>query len=267
MRPLARAHFSAFPVRYGRRVVAVDVDLEVLVAGPVSLLELLDDLRLRRRQPAAWAASRCGSRSRWRSCPAAILPGQRTSSGTRNAPSQFEFFSLRKGVIAPSGHVFICGPLSVEYMHDGVVGDAQLVQQVEHHRPRACRARPYGRGSTTASARPARESRCFGGCVRKCIAGRVQPDEEGPLLLVLARDEVLGRVDELLVAGLHALLGQRTGILDLLLTHPSPARLLGGIVLVGRPGAHDAAAAEHLLEVRKVRPRAGSRRSPALPRR
>ena len=45
--------------------------------------------------------------------PAGILPGQRTSSGTRNAPSQFVFFSLRNGVIAPSGQVFMCGPLSV----------------------------------------------------------------------------------------------------------------------------------------------------------
>ena len=33
----------------------------------------------------------------------------------RNAPSQFEFFSLRNGVMPPSGHVFMCGPLSVEY--------------------------------------------------------------------------------------------------------------------------------------------------------
>ena len=48
--------------------------------------------------------------------PAGIFPGQRTISGTRNAPSQFVFFSLRNGVIAPSGHVFMCGPLSVPYM-------------------------------------------------------------------------------------------------------------------------------------------------------
>ena len=45
--------------------------------------------------------------------PAGILPGQRTISGTRYAPSQLEFFSLRKGVIAPSGQEFMCGPLSV----------------------------------------------------------------------------------------------------------------------------------------------------------
>ena len=36
-------------------------------------------------------------------------------AGTRYAPSQLEFFSLRKGVMAPSGQVFMCGPLSVLY--------------------------------------------------------------------------------------------------------------------------------------------------------
>ncbi len=46
--------------------------------------------------------------------PGWILPGQRIISGTRNAPSQLVFFSLRNGVIPPSGQVFMCGPLSVE---------------------------------------------------------------------------------------------------------------------------------------------------------
>src|SRR5262245_38869233 len=32
------------------------------------------------------------------------------------APSQFEFFSLRNGVIPASGHEFMCGPLSVLYI-------------------------------------------------------------------------------------------------------------------------------------------------------
>ncbi len=67
------------------------------------------------------AASSVGSQSVWlmislETTPAGILPGQRTISGTRKAPSQLEFFSLRKGVMAPSGQVFMCGPLSVEYM-------------------------------------------------------------------------------------------------------------------------------------------------------
>ena len=38
--------------------------------------------------------------------PGLITPGQRTSAGTRNAPSQLVFFSLRKGVVAASGHEF-----------------------------------------------------------------------------------------------------------------------------------------------------------------
>ena len=45
--------------------------------------------------------------------PGLIWPGQRIITGTRKAPSQLVFFSPRKGVIAPSGHEFICGPLSV----------------------------------------------------------------------------------------------------------------------------------------------------------
>ena len=48
--------------------------------------------------------------------PGLIWPGQRTIAGTRYAPSQFEFFSLRKGVMAASGQLFMCGPLSVLYI-------------------------------------------------------------------------------------------------------------------------------------------------------
>ena len=45
--------------------------------------------------------------------PGLITPGQRTRHGTRKAPSQLVFFSERKWVIAPSGQVFMCGPLSL----------------------------------------------------------------------------------------------------------------------------------------------------------
>ena len=46
--------------------------------------------------------------------------------------------------------------------------------------------------------------------------------------LFCALDEVLGGRDELVVAGFHALLGQRAGILDLLLADLAPARLSVG---------------------------------------
>ena len=45
--------------------------------------------------------------------PAGILLGQRIMAGTRKPPSQLVFFSLLKGVIAASGQVLKCGPLSV----------------------------------------------------------------------------------------------------------------------------------------------------------
>ena len=46
--------------------------------------------------------------------PGLIAPGQRTRHGTRKAPSQLVFFSERNQVMAPSGQVFMCGPLSLE---------------------------------------------------------------------------------------------------------------------------------------------------------
>ena len=49
----------------------------------------------------------------FRIVPAGILPGQRIMAGTRNPPSQLVFFSLLKGVMAASGQVLKCGPLSV----------------------------------------------------------------------------------------------------------------------------------------------------------
>ncbi len=65
------------------------------------------------------AARKVGSQSwcwmiSFETTPAGILPGQRTISGIRNAPSQLVFFSLRNGVVPASGQVFSCGPLSVE---------------------------------------------------------------------------------------------------------------------------------------------------------
>ncbi|MNW12536.1 hypothetical protein D3C71_2102530 [compost metagenome] len=45
--------------------------------------------------------------------PGLILPGQRIIAGTRKAPSQFESFSLRNGVVAASGQENWLGPLSV----------------------------------------------------------------------------------------------------------------------------------------------------------
>src|SRR5262245_11232601 len=82
--------------------------------------------------------------------------------------------------------------------------------------------------------------------------GGVHPAEKGFARCMLALDPVLGGADELVVAGLHALLGERAGVLDLLLAYPAPARLFGGVVGIGRPAVHDAARAKAFAKVRKV---------------
>ena len=71
-----------------------------------ALLALLDDFRLachreKGRQPVVVLHDVVGHP------PAGILPGQRTSNGMRNAPSQFVSFSLRNGVMPASGQEFM----------------------------------------------------------------------------------------------------------------------------------------------------------------
>jgi hypothetical protein len=110
--PLARA-FVRLACDIGKEVVAVDVDL----VGRTPMVWPAFSFSTMSGSPAA--ARKVGSQSwcwmiSFETTPAGIFPGQRTISGTRNAPSQFVFFSLRNGVMPPSGQVFMCGPLSVE---------------------------------------------------------------------------------------------------------------------------------------------------------
>lgn len=56
------------------------------------------------------AAAKVGSQSSCEMMPFSVVPagkcpGQRTKAGTRKAPSQFEFFSPRNGMVPASGQV------------------------------------------------------------------------------------------------------------------------------------------------------------------
>ena len=76
--------------------------------------------------------------------------------------------------------------------------------------------------------------------------------KNGVSVIVRALDEVFGRRHELVVAGFHPLLRERSGVLDPLLANPAPARFFGRVVFVGRPGVDHAARAERLAEMRKL---------------
>src|SRR5262249_18486739 len=82
--------------------------------------------------------------------------------------------------------------------------------------------------------------------------GGIDPAEEGLARCMLALDPVLGGTNKLVVAGLHAFLGKGAGIFDLLLAHPTPARLLGGVVGIGRPAVENATGTKAFAKVRKV---------------
>jgi hypothetical protein len=97
---------------------------------------------------------------------------------------------------------------------DRVLGDAELVEQAEQitdevivieHRVVILRLPAPGAANA------------FGfGVGAEMHVGGVEPDEERGLRIVLAADEIHGGVAELLVDGLHPLLGQRAGVLDAL---------------------------------------------------
>ena len=71
--------------------------------------------------------------------------------------------------------------------------------------------------------------------------GRVEPAEEGLVALAVAVEPVERLVEHLAVEGLHALAGEHAGVLDLLLADAAEHRIVGRIVLVGRPGVQHAA--------------------------
>ncbi len=154
----------------------------------------------------------------------------------------------RHCAVRPRVHVWAV----VGRVHDErVVGDAELVEQVEHlsdifividHRvvvPRLPLA-----GLADALRLGVRE---------KMHVRRVEPDEERLARLVLAADEILGRVAEFVVAVFHALLRERARVLDLLLADAAPALLDFRIILVLRPAMQHAARTECVAEARVLR--------------
>ena len=163
-----------------QQVVAVDVHLEGLVAGLVALLELVDDVGVagggeERRQPVVVLDDLV--RHDARSDPA--RPADQL--GNPEAPSQLVFFSLRNGVVAPSGQVFSCGPLSVLY--------TTIVSSVMPSSSRRSSSWPtlpswsiivswYG-----DCQRPAWPMLSGFVCVRRCMWVDVHPDEERGLRL------------------------------------------------------------------------------------
>ena len=77
-----------------------------------------------------------------------------------------------------------------------------------------------------------------------CMRVELNQQKNGLPALCLPIDEVERGVEDLFVHGLHALLGQRAGVLDRLLADSAEARVFGRIVRVARLAPEHAARAE-----------------------
>src|SRR5215469_6049136 len=80
--------------------------------------------------------------------------------------------------------------------------------------------------------------------------GRVVPEEERFICFDLLLHPVESVCRDLLVYGLHALLGQWACVLNFLFAHASPARLFRRIILIGGDAVKNTAGSEHFLELR-----------------
>ena len=125
---------------------------------------------------------------------------------------------------------------------DGVVGDAHVVQRLEQ---RADRVVVLDHAVDVLAVAVRVAAAMLGADVRAQMhARRVEPDEERLARCLLPLHVVDGRRRGLVVDRLHALLGQRAGVLDGLLADLAEARIDGGIVPVGGLAAQNAARAE-----------------------
>ena len=132
---------------------------------------------------------------------------------------------------------------------DGVVGDAHLVERVEE---RADGVVVLDHAVDVFAVAVGVAAAMLGADVGAQVhARRVVPDEERLARRVLALHEVDRRRRGLVVDGLHALLGQRAGVLDGLLADLAEAGIDGRVVDVGRLGLQHAARAE-LREVCRI---------------
>ena len=140
------------------------------------------------------------------------------NAGTRYAPSQLEFFSRTEGRVTGVRPGVEVGPVVGRVLHDRVVGNAEVVQELKQLAyvhvvlDHAVRVFVVALGP---AVRPHMRSEVH--------AGAVPPGEERLAGLHLARDEVLGGFDGFVVDGFHTLLGQRTGVDNRL-----PALAVGG---------------------------------------
>jgi hypothetical protein len=142
------------------------------------------------------------------------------------------------------------GPVVGAVHHEGVVRDAEFIEQVQHLTHVLVMVNHcVVVGGLPAARLP--QTRRLGVRAEVHVSG-IQPAEEGLSFLVLLPDPVLRRSDELIVTSLHSLFGQRSGVLNLLLPDAPVTLVDSRILSVGCPAVQHAARRDLLIEFRKI---------------
>ena len=224
-------------------VVAVEVNLESLAGGIVALQQLVLDVRLagrrdQRRRPVLGGEDVVDLGARRHQA----RPADHRRHAVAALPVGVLLAAERRGAAVGPGERL--GAVVGGVDHDRVVGDAEIVELLQKladlavmlHHAVGIDAEPGLALRLRLEPRP------------DVHAARIEPDEERLLVPVRAVDEVDRGFEEFLVDRLHALLGERSGVLAFLLAPGAEARIVARRVGRGRNAFHDAARTELRLE-------------------
>ena len=176
------------------------------------------------------------------------LPGP--AHDRRHAEAAFETGALAAGkrclsAVRPGE---ILGAVVGGEHDDGVVVEPVALQVGHHRADDIVELRHAGFLDAPAVLGVAQRFILLGQMRHDVHARRVEPHEERLLVGARLVDELQRVVEDFVVDRLHPLGIERSGILDPLLADLAPARLLGRIVAVRRPGVDHVARTDHVLQ-------------------
>ncbi len=184
--------------------------------------------------------------------PAGTLPGQRMMAGERKPPSSAVPLPPANGVWPPSGQVKFSVPLSVREHDDRVVVEP-VGLEVGHDRADDV----VELGHAGFLLRPAvlrvAHRLILGRQVRHHMhARRVEPEEEGLVVLLRLVEEGDRLGEDGVVDGLHQLGTHRPVVLDLLLADLAPAGLHRRVVGGRGPAVYEVPRSHHVPQVLRI---------------
>ena len=202
------------------------------------------------------AARKVGNQSRPEKIPFCTSPPAhgRASAGCKargNRPRGLFLWTART-VSVPIGPGEEFGAVVGSEHDDGVVVDAQIFELLHYQADVVVKLRHAGLFNRPAVLRVTQRLILVREVGDNMHARGVEPDEERLAVFFGFVHEIDGEVTDLVIHGLHALGIKHAGILNLLLADLAPARHLGRVVRIGRPGMNHVARTDDVQQILRV---------------